>query len=208
MSYYYSYYIGYKKNGLIFPLGPYDTFGKLQPVIEKSRSFASDLHESFRSVHEDEISHELREQFAYDGAWHGGNEEEMRHVHCLKDSELPNGSFVKRGYFLVKDVLQYEADNEYIGNNELFYDKVPPTVYATMLISEKMFGKPAPIKDEFGEEYQPPAASDYMYYAYPDYNCKEYEVHLIKEMISILTEDYTTYKFLEDCELYVLETEG
>ena len=36
MSYYYSYYLGIedKSSGLIQPFGPYDSFGKLNPIIE------------------------------------------------------------------------------------------------------------------------------------------------------------------------------
>ena len=38
MSYYYNYYIGYKKDNKIYPLGPYDCNGNLKPVISKSSS--------------------------------------------------------------------------------------------------------------------------------------------------------------------------
>ena len=66
MSYYYSYYIGYRdSSGKIYPYGPYDAFGKLYPVIERSRSYASDLHELFYVIPEDSISNELKNSLGY-----------------------------------------------------------------------------------------------------------------------------------------------
>ena len=70
MSYYYTYYLGYEREGKIYPLGPYDCFGKLRDVVNRSRSFASDLHERFWPVKEEEISDELRKEFEYTD-WEG-----------------------------------------------------------------------------------------------------------------------------------------
>ena len=66
MSYYYSYYAGYKYDGKIYPLGPFNCFGKLRAIVEKSRSFASDLHNDFYDVPDDAASDELRERFEYE----------------------------------------------------------------------------------------------------------------------------------------------
>ncbi len=40
MSWYVSYYIGYRtKDGKIYPLGPFDSFGKLKSILNRFRSF-------------------------------------------------------------------------------------------------------------------------------------------------------------------------
>ncbi len=61
MSWYVSYYIGYRtKDGKIYPLVPFDSFGKLKSILTRSRSFASDLWDDFRSVSLKDTTDELR----------------------------------------------------------------------------------------------------------------------------------------------------
>lgn len=198
MSYYYSYYLGYKHEGKIFPLGPYNAFGKLHSVVTRSRGFASDLHESFYDVGEDLVSDELRKEFEYTD-WNGEKRVDLRY---LPLKELPSGSFIKTGYFLIDDVKRYE---EYHGTDGIFFEHLSPTVYAAMAQHEAQFGKPGPKKDDFDEEYQPYSASDYMFYAYPDYHSKEYEALLISEA----AEELSGYQEMpEGAELVVIDSEG
>lgn len=182
MSYYYDYYVGYKKDGKIYPLGPYDAMGKIHAALSKSRSFASDLYNEFYPIKEIEISDELRARFESED-WNG---ELKLNATCLTESELNelNSNYIKSGYFLISDVESYEKDGD---TWDIFYDKITPQVYAAKLQHELTFGKNQPQKDIEGNEYTEPNASDYMYYAYPDYNCKEYEVSVLKGMIEILS---------------------
>ena len=196
MSYYYEYYIGYEKDGLIYPLGPYDAFGKLRPAVCKSRSFASNLHDRFMYVSEKKASDELKKEFTYE-SWNG---EPVFQCKYLPIADLPKGSFVKEGYFLIEDVAAYRKDSyDFDG----FYDRVDPTVYVAMVENELKFGKPAPKKDCEGYEYTPYSASDYMFYAYPDYHCEEYEAWVIRCEANAL-ESTKTFS----CKLVALETEG
>lgn len=197
MSYYYNYFIGYRKNGKIYPWGPYTADGELKPIISKSRSFASDLHAYFHYVSEEEMSDELRKEFEYED-WNGNKRIEVKYI---SENELPIGSYIKTGYFLIKNVQAYEK-NEYGGNFEGFYDVISPEVYAAKVQHEMMFGKNQPKKDDEGYEYTEPNASDYMYYAYPDYRTKEYESCILRQTI----ESLRTYE--DDVEFIVLETEG
>ena len=89
MSYYYQYYIGYEdvSTGLIYPYGPYNCQGKLKPVVEKSRSFASDLHNEFVPISINHISDELRKEFEYED-WHGNKQINVKHIPF---ENLPNG---------------------------------------------------------------------------------------------------------------------
>ena len=64
MSWYVDYYVGYKtKEGKIYPLGHFDCFGNLRPVLTKSRSFASNLWERFQRVTLVETTEELKKHF-------------------------------------------------------------------------------------------------------------------------------------------------
>ena len=133
MSYYYNYYIGYRKDGKIYPWGPYDAKGSLRPMICSSKSFASDLHEEFYTISEKQASEELCKEFEYE-TWEGTKRLDVKY---LSEKDLPKGSFIKTGYFLIKDVQAYENDEN--GDFEGFYDVISPEVYAAKLQYEMMF---------------------------------------------------------------------
>ena len=198
MSYYYDYYVGYKKDGKIYPLGPYDSMGKLRPALSRSRSFASDLYNEFYPIKEAEISDELRARFESED-WNGKLKLNATYLTESDLSEL-NSNYIKSGYFLISDVESYEKDGY---TWDIFYDKITPQVYAAKLQHELTFGKNQPQKDIEGNEYTEPNASDYMYYAYPDFNSKEYEVSVLKSMIEILR----TYELKVD-EYVIILSEG
>ena len=201
MSHYYNYFIGYRSGGKFYPLGPYDSFGKLRNVVSKSRSFASDLHKYFNPIHIDDYSEELLKEFSYE-TYKG---KEVAEVKYLPIEYLTDESFVKSGHFLIKDVMQYEKSlKDDCTWFDGFYDCLTPTVYNAMLEHELKFGKPKPIKDEFGEECQPKSVTDYMYYSYPDFHGKEYESLLIREASYMLKSS----KLPTDAEIVALETEG
>lgn len=195
MSYYYNYYIGYKKDGRIYPWGPYTADGKLRPVICRSRSFASDLHDYFRYVSEEEMSDELREEFEYED-WNGSKRVEVKYI---SENELPNDDFIKRGYFLINDVKVKAYKGDFYDD---FDDPISPEIYAAKLQHELTFGKNQPKKDCEGNEYIEPNASDYMYYAYPNYRAKEYESHILRQVLEALR------TYTDDVEFIILETEG
>lgn len=195
MSYYYNYYIGYKKDGKIYPWGPYTADGNLRPIICRSRSFASDLHDYFRYVSEEEMSDELREEFEYED-WNGSKRVEVKYI---SENELPNDDFIKRGYFLINDVKVKAYKGDFYDD---FDDPISPEIYAAKLQHELTFGKNQPIKDCEGNDYIEPNASDYMYYAYPDYRTKEYESHILRQALEALR------TYTDDVEFIVLETEG
>lgn len=199
MSYYYNYYAGYEHDNKIYPLGPYNASGRIKPIISKSRSFASELHQSFRPIREEEITDELRKDFECED-WDG---KRCVPVKVLPVRDLPKTDFVKTGYFLIKDVEAYEKDED--GDFEGFWDRLSPQVYAAKLEKELKFGQNKPQKDECGNEYTEHNASEYMFYAYPDYDCEEYESFMILSGINMLN-DYQGVP--EGAKLIVLETEG
>ena len=156
------------------------------------------MHESFSRVGEEQISDELRKQFSYtdyDG------EDRMETVRYLPAGDLPGGSYIKTGYFLVKEVVAYERDEGWF---EGFSSILSPQIYAAKLEKQVKFGPNKPKKDEFGEEYTEPDSSDYMFYAYPDYTCREYEA----EVLRMFAESLQDYYLPDGAELVILETEG
>lgn len=206
MSWYVSYYLGYKtKEGKIYPLYPFDSFGHLRPIVEKSRSFASDLWEMFDRVTLEETTEELNKQFLSGDIYafhHDEGKEEPPWCFWLDPDELPVGSFIKKGYFLQDDISAYERhDNSWDG----FYHMLTVDEYLRKMESEIKFGKQAPKKDIEGNECECYSCGDYAYYAYPDYDSKEYEAFMIREAIDAVS--YAS-DLPEGCKIIILQTNG
>lgn len=207
MSYYYNYFLGYKRNdnGLFYPLGPYDMNGVLHDVLSLSRSFASDLHELFYVIPKEKYSDKLKEEFTYKNCY---GEEELGSVKWCSLADLPSGTFIKKGYFLIKDIEIYEksmAEDGYVDTFDIFYDYIPCEIYGQMIQNELTFGLPDPREDEFGEIIMPRSCREYALYAYPNYHSMEYESFIIRNSANM-------YEFgvkeLDDAQIVVLETEG
>lgn len=194
MSYYYTYYLGYKKDDKYHVLGPFDDSGKLCPVLIKSRSFASSLHDRFYCSEESDFDDKAKEYFSYD-SYDGSRR--MERISVLPLGELPSGSIIKTGYVLVSDVQAYEK-----GEEDVFYDVLSPVVYSAKANNERMFGKNPEITDEYGDSYHEPNASEYMYYAWVDTRSEEYEAFIIRTQLETLA------GFCKDLEYYILLTEG
>ena len=174
MSTVYSYYIGYFKDNKIYPFGPFNCFGKYVPVLERTRSFASDLYQSFHTVSKDVISDEF-----------------IQKVYNLKDGEtyqleyipvsyeyikdLGDDNFIKTGYFLKEDVEEYFKNGK--DPEGLFYSRIDPVIYAELVKDEAIYGYREQDENSDRVVYN---ASDYMYFAYPDYLSREYEISCIK----------------------------
>ena len=208
MSWYVDYYIGYRTpEGKIYPLGVFDCFGKLQPVLTKSKSFTSDLWEDFSQVTLEETTDELRQHF-YNGnpfSWKEESEEEKmsKPPWCfwMYLDDLPTGDYLKRGYYLQDEISQYERFEEYFDG---FYDMLTPAEYARKMESELKFGVPKPEKDAKDNEIEVHSCGEYSYYVYPDYESEEYETFMIKSAASIF--EYS--KLPKGSKLVVLQSHG
>lgn len=209
MSYYYSYYIGYRdSSGKIYPYGPYDAFGKIHPIIERSRSFASDLYEDFYAISEECYSDELKKQLGY--------KDEDSNEYCitakyLPFSQIPSGDYIKSGYFLIDNVKNYLKGN--YDTEDLFYNMISPTIYAEMLRNELTFGKnvfDGNVEDDIEKEELNKGlnASDYMQFSAPDYCSREYEAFIIRQFVDTF-EDWEFFNDKENPhEIVIIETEG
>ena len=196
MSYYYQYYAGYCLDGKIYPWGPYNANGDIKPILSRSASYASDLHERFRPIQADEISNELRAGFEVKD-WHGDPTVPLK---ILDLEDLPDGDFIKRGYFLIDDVQQYEANGDSYFDG--FYNMLTPQIYAAKMSNELKFGPKKPKRDIEGNEFEEHSAGEY--YAYPDYESEEYESFIIRIVVELLK----NYDMPEGAKYVVLEREG
>lgn len=211
MSYYYNYYIGYEKDGKLYPLGPFNALrkDKFLPVLYRSRSFASDLYEDFNVIPKDMYSDELKKALIDSEAFEDEEEyfKSYPNPQYLYFSELGSSDFIKTGYFLIEDIVEYEKNDH--DTDGIFYDYLTPTLYAAKAANELTFGKPEKKTDAGGYDYVPSAASDYSYFAYPDYHCKEYETYCIQEALhSMINSVYINEEKDGDIKFVVIETEG
>lgn len=194
MSTYYSYYLTKtsKEDNLIHFFGPFDSNGKACPVIEDSRSFASDLYEDFNQIGKEKLSKEIIDRF-------GLNEEGFWDMKYLPMKEISNGSLVKKGYVPIKEVQIRDQDYFAWCNNDGFSEILTPEAYAGMLIAENSSKFPPATtgKDCEGMDIQINTAKDYMYYAWEQpFNNAEYDKHLLHMMLS------TFYDYKDDSQEY------
>lgn len=189
MSYYYSYYLGYEKDGLLYPLGPYDCEGKLCSVLTRSRSFASNLHELFDPVSSSIASEEFRERFEnedYKG------ERGYAGVSYLPVDDLPCGDLITRGYCLIRDI-QYYLDPEGDGDLDMLkYHMLTPEQFSFKAKAELEHGVKSPKKhdendDEYDEEYEGEShsCSEYAYFSFVDSSSRNYEAFMIRSALEM-----------------------
>lgn len=217
MSWYMSYTLALRdKDGMFYPLGPFTYDGKKCYVVDRSRSFASDLHEDFYPIDYKYLSKELKDVIYK--SWDESERDDiakaeknceypsgMYPLSYLPLDELPDDNFIKTGYFLTEDIARYERDHDSEG---IFYASMTPTEYAFRLSNEMRcgtLGKPQLRMTEDGEEYPEESVSEYSFYAYPDYLSKNYESFLLKNVAKMLTE-YN--RIPEGNEIVVLLAQG
>lgn len=197
MSWDTTFYLGIMdKDKKIRPLGPFNHKGEYRDVFYTSRSFTTDLKEDFYPIKWEQMTDELHKEFSFKSP----NDEMFQFFEYLPLSELPNGEYIKRGYFLREQVNAYLEDED-----TTFYNVLTPEQYAFKLENELKFGPPKPKKDCEGEEYIEPSCADYVYFSYPEYQSKEFEAYILRFIASTLVNSWE----LEDGEqIVVIKTEG
>jgi len=211
MSYYYNYYLGYKKDGMIYPAGPFDEKGGIYPLLSRPSSCASELHRRFFKISNGQISDEIRKYFEYTTY----KDEKIVDVKYLPLIKLPIGSYIKRGYVLIDEVTIYEKNiEENEGDPSFFSEVLPPISYGAKLLNEfassskiEKNNDDGKVAEDKNEDYRDSThkATDYMFYAFPDYCCEEYECDVIRRFAEAY--DILSYSKKYD-ELVILETEG
>lgn len=205
MSYYYNFYIGYidKTDGKIYPYGPFNVNDKekIRCIMDYSRSFDYDFSELFDIIPEKMYSDKFLEQESFKSYI---DEKYCVNPKYLRFSDLPDGSYIKTGYFLIDQVRSYLEDGE-----PEFYDVLDPLTYNGMVAAELQFGPPTEKTDEWGNTYTPKSVREYMYFAYPDYTCPEFRAFKLRTILNSIIDFEDQYgKFKDQKEFVVIETEG
>ena len=200
MSTYYDYYLAYMKDGKLHPLGPFTRNNELMCVLSKCKSCASELWEDFDPVKEDLLDDMLKNKFMYED-WNG--KLSLDGVMYLAAKDLPKEDKLRKGYFLIDDVMRYEKG--LFDLSDLFYEWLTPEAYAAKSSNELKFGIPKPRKDCEGNEIDQYIASDYMYYVFEDTDSVGYETSIIRRYI------YDTIEFDDEVDfddVYVIVAIG
>lgn len=204
MSWYYNYSLGYKQDGKIYPLFPFDKDGKLKNILSLSRSFEHGLNELFERIPDEMLSEEIIEQFDY---YYKIDKEDRNNYDCVFYADikaLPEGDYIKSNYYLLDDIERYlRRDEEGVYLGDLFYDYIPKDVYAIKLQQELIFGKPTPQYDCEGNELETHSCRDYAYFTYPQYDSIEYDAFVIREFADIVR-----WGIPKEASIVVLMTQG
>lgn len=229
MSYYYNYYLGYKKDGILYPMGPFSRKGKLECLLWKSRSYASDLHEDFLLADEKEVSDELYETLLNDSAieeckkanipyteeeietlanYYGGDKKNVpaKELKTYREALIEKNDQIR---YLPLDKLPEGSivKEGYVRYSEIeradedgIYDVISPHEYAERLKTAIALGDIPKVDDE-GNPF--PRLSEYVYHKWIETDSREYESYLLRMM----AENFRDYEVQED-EIVIIETEG
>lgn len=206
MSYYYTYYLAYEKNGKLYPYGPFDSKGKLCSILSKSRSFTSNLPEFFKSIEHSKISDELYKSLLTDETIKECEDadkpysEKENEAYAKIFGTLPEPKKIISPREALENTIEIEylelsalphgdfVKEGYVPMNELqneerdedeFYDVLSPHVYAEKIKNVSVFGDTQELDCE-GEPL--PKLSEYVYHKWIDFNSKEYESYLLEMM--------------------------
>lgn len=206
MSWYYTYYLGVKsaKDGKVYPLGPFDYKARLMPVLCNSRSFEPEgLNDDFARLNKEDMSQELKD------ALHQSDEDDGEFTvppEYLPLDELPTGSPVKNGWYLMEDVKYYKDGGSTF--DDIFYDHLDDEQYLAKMENELKFGIPKPKYDEEGNEFDFHPCSDYMKFAYMDDSSKEYAAYMLRQAAGCFSIWKINKDFGEDAKIVVVLTQG
>jgi len=171
MSVYYSYYIGYLYDGKVYPWGPYIRIGKLRPVFERSKS---SLGKSLNLLQAEEISLALLDDFPNVPL------DNIRWA-TFNSLDYVDDNFIKSGYFPIRDVQRYltelnDYESDFFDAREIFDQPMSSVEFSARMLNQSRFSA----RDEDID------VRDYMYFAYPDYFSKQWEMNILRRCESTL----------------------
>lgn len=204
MSWYTNFYIAYQTaDGMIYPYGPFDYSGDYKCIHWTSRSFTTDLKDSFDDVKKEQVSAELINAI-YNRDIDDDTFELSNYWGICSLEDLPKGDFIKSNYYLIDDITKYREDKN---AEDLFYDHLDPFVYNLKVQNELKFGKPTEKTDDWGNKYIPNSCEDYSFFAYADYDCKEYEAYKIRTIVYSMYDSYGD-SIPKGAKIVIFKTEG
>ena len=169
MSTYYSFYIGYRtKDKKFHAFGPFDKDNKLRPILVKSRSFISDLYQEFYPVRIEDMDEFVEIMFTHSSIY-GNTDGLVTDLKWLPVSDLPGTDFMKTGYFLTEEIMDYILTKE-----PCFSEHYEMIEYSILL--------EAAVKNNNTEEIE--RLKKYSFFSYPDYDSAEFESYILNHAIS------------------------
>lgn len=185
----YHYYLGYKNNkdGLIYPIGPYNCNGKLCSV-EWHCSRDSDLKYSMNYLTRELCSEELLQDLLGKEINSWSDNDISQYLKWLPFDELPTGSPMRSGYYLIDEVIMYQDGK--VELEDVFYDHLTPEAYAAKMANELVLGVPEDDVDCEGFPIKNHSANDYMHFTYIDEYCDEYICQQLRHEYSRLYDKF------------------
>lgn len=166
MSTYYRFYVGYEtKDDIMHLFGPYDKFGNLCPMIERSRSFIGNFTEYFNDISENYMDDEIKEKFKYTGYC----DKLCYNIKYARVSDLPDINFVKSGYCSVEEVF------ENMDNDEKYFNEMYSEVEYSLLLQKALRSNDTEELDRL---------KGFIFYSYPDYTSDNYISSIINSYIT------------------------
>lgn len=185
MSRWYSFYLGYKKDGVFHGLAPYKIDDKGNPklisIFGRSSSFVSDLPDDFRSTSDEKVIGDDIKFIAEEQSWiSDAVKYNLKYLPYKDLLDIARSEGIKRGYVDKEIVNSYEvyADKKNTWFYECDFEEISPIVYNTMSKKEQ---------------------SKYMFYMWIDYASKEY----IANLISNIASEFIDFNIKEE-DIYIL----
>ena len=179
-----NFYIGFIQDGKFYLSGPCTADGTIHPVISEIDCDNDDypIDRYFSRIGEDDADDDLVKALSY----RNSDGENVFDVCYCPVSGLPNGSFIRKGYFLCSDVAAYldlmnlesKTNGEWdcADMDGLFEVMIEPEVYASALKNEMLLSE---VPDILLSGRR--SMADFMYFAYPDANAIEYKAYQLRK---------------------------
>ena len=200
MSWYFTYYLGYKKKDdvRIYPLGPFDCNGCWHSIFSDSRTFASDIYRIFHPMRKEYISDEFRKALTEQYGSLANEEEEPFEINLLSYcslEDLPKASFRKTKYCLTSDVMRGITEGlGYDDLKDLDRDSLSLEEYAVKAAAELKTGAIPRVFDYDGEEMPQYSCKDYTLFSWEDCTSAEYDAYRMRQAARIFEFSDVIYK--------------
>ena len=193
------YYLGYRKDNKIYPLGPFTSDGEYHHVLYRCRE--SHLLNYFRHVSDAETF----DKSFYDKCFvEKGIDIDYNSINslCLSIVDYKNLPqkyiYIKQGYYLRDDIKEFEDT----GDAYCLCDGLTLPEYTRKLEVElKQVNNTILLSPTIDDKY---TCADYSYYMYENKDCEEYELAQIHKALNMLgIEDYDLS--YNGCDIVVIQ---
>lgn len=165
-------------------------------IMTRCESSMYDLDDVFQQADESDFTDEMKKAFM-ETTWEGEDyfDPSLMEI-SLEDLRKLSDDYIKRGYYLTNQIDEYERE----GDSDVLLDHIGANEYANLCAKQI---KQSVVENEWGEKYTKYGYEDYMYYAFPDYYCKEWIIHELKIIANAFVETLG-FEYYNDQKVYIL----